>query len=148
MAPTVTFYFFNLLICFESGNICSQNCPNESQYGFAHYEFLIKSHDLKISIKPRRCSLYNMRTKTLDYVITLHQVHLSKTTKHWDSFVSHCSYASLPSLLPVSTPDSQETISKQHQASSPTPGPWEGLCLDFQGCGSVLSWERQLKQRV
>jgi len=26
----------------------------------------------------------------MDYVITLHQVHLFKTTKHWDSFVSHC----------------------------------------------------------
>ena len=31
-----------------------------------------------------------MSTKTLDDVITSHQVHLFKTTKHWDSFVSHC----------------------------------------------------------
>ena len=31
-----------------------------------------------------------MTAKTIDYVITLHQDHLSKTTKHWDSFVSHC----------------------------------------------------------
>ena len=31
-----------------------------------------------------------MSAETMDYVITLHQVHLFKTTKHWDSFVSHC----------------------------------------------------------
>jgi hypothetical protein len=34
-----------------------------------------------------------MSTKTIDYVITPHQVHLSKTTKHWDGFVSHCNYS-------------------------------------------------------
>ena len=31
-----------------------------------------------------------MSIKTLDYVIFSHQANLSKTTKHWDSFVSHC----------------------------------------------------------
>ena len=33
-----------------------------------------------------------MSAKILDYIITLHQVHLFKMTKHWDSFVSHCIY--------------------------------------------------------
>ena len=33
-----------------------------------------------------------MSIKTLDYVIFLHQANLSKTTKHWDGFVSHCNY--------------------------------------------------------
>ena len=32
-----------------------------------------------------------MSIKTLDYVIFSHQANLSKTTKHWDGFVSHCS---------------------------------------------------------
>ena len=31
-----------------------------------------------------------MSIKTLDYVIFSHQANLSKTTKHWDGFVSHC----------------------------------------------------------
>ena len=31
-----------------------------------------------------------MSIRTLDYVIFLHQANLSKTTKHWDGFVSHC----------------------------------------------------------
>ena len=31
-----------------------------------------------------------MSIRTLDYVIFSHQANLSKTTKHWDSFVSHC----------------------------------------------------------
>ena len=36
------------------------------------------------------CSLFNKSFKTIAYVITPHQVHLSQTTKHWDGFVSHC----------------------------------------------------------
>ena len=52
--------------------------------------FLSKSHDLKCYIKPRRYSLFYKSIKTQDYVISPHQVHLSKTTKHWDGFVSHC----------------------------------------------------------
>src|ERR1700722_7297906 len=36
-----------------------------------------------------------MTAKSVDYVITLHQDHLSKTTKHWDSFVSRCSKISM-----------------------------------------------------
>ena len=31
-----------------------------------------------------------MSIRTLDYVTFLHQANLSKTTKHWDGFVSHC----------------------------------------------------------
>ena len=31
-----------------------------------------------------------MSIRTLDYVIFSHQANLSKTTKHWDGFVSHC----------------------------------------------------------
>ena len=31
-----------------------------------------------------------MSIRTLYYVIFLHQANLSKTTKHWDGFVSHC----------------------------------------------------------
>ena len=31
-----------------------------------------------------------MSIKTLNYVIFSHQANLSKTTKHWDGFVSHC----------------------------------------------------------
>ena len=52
--------------------------------------FLFKSHEITWSIKPRRCSLMYMSIRTLDYVIFSHQANLSKTTKHWDSFVSHC----------------------------------------------------------
>ena len=33
-----------------------------------------------------------MIIKTLDYVISSHQANLSKTTKHWDGFVSHCNW--------------------------------------------------------
>ena len=33
-----------------------------------------------------------MSNKTLDYVIFSHQANLSKTTKHWDGFVSHCTF--------------------------------------------------------
>ena len=54
--------------------------------------FLSKSHDLICYIKLRRCSLLYLSIKTLDYVISPHHVYLSKTTKHWDSFVSHCKY--------------------------------------------------------
>ena len=36
------------------------------------------------------CSLMYMSIRTLDYVIFSHQANLSKTTKHWDGFVSHC----------------------------------------------------------
>ena len=52
--------------------------------------FLSKSHDLSCYIKPRRYSLFYISIKTQDYVISPYQVHLSKTTKHWDGFVSHC----------------------------------------------------------
>ena len=31
-----------------------------------------------------------MSIRTLDYVIFSHQANLSKTTKQWDGFVSHC----------------------------------------------------------
>ena len=54
--------------------------------------YLFKSHDLKCSTKPRRCSLLYISFRTLDCIIIPHQVLLSKTAKHWDSFVSHCSY--------------------------------------------------------
>ena len=37
------------------------------------------------------CSLFEKSFRTISYVITSHQVHLSQMTKHWDSFVSHCS---------------------------------------------------------
>ena len=58
--------------------------------------FLFKSHEITWSIKPRRCSLMYMSIRTLDYVIFSHQANLSKTTKHWDGFVSHCTiYADL-----------------------------------------------------
>ena len=52
--------------------------------------FLFQSHEITWSINPRRCSLMYMSIRTLDYVIFLHQANLSKTTKHWDGFVSHC----------------------------------------------------------
>ena len=51
---------------------------------------LSKSHDLRCHIKPRRYSLFYISIKTQDYVISPYQVHLSKTTKHWDTFVSNC----------------------------------------------------------
>ena len=54
--------------------------------------FLFKSHDLRCYIKPRRYSLFYISIKAQDYVINPHQVHLSKTTKHWDGFVSHCRF--------------------------------------------------------
>ena len=44
----------------------------------------------QIFCKGNRCML-DMITRTMD-VITPHQVHLSKTAKHWDGFVSHCIY--------------------------------------------------------
>ena len=37
-----------------------------------------------------------MSIKTLDYVIFSHQANLSKTTKHWDGFVSHCKLSRIP----------------------------------------------------
>ena len=36
------------------------------------------------------CSLFDKSFRTIAYVITLHQVHLSQMTKHWDGFVSTC----------------------------------------------------------
>ena len=53
--------------------------------------FLSKSHDPRCSVKPKMCSLFDKSFRTIAYVITPHQVHLSQTTKHWNSFVSHCS---------------------------------------------------------
>ena len=52
--------------------------------------FLFKSHDLRCYVKPRRYSLFYISIKIKDYVISPYQVHLSKTTKHWDTFVSNC----------------------------------------------------------
>ena len=52
--------------------------------------FLSKSHDLRCSVKLKMYSLFDKSFRTIAYVITPHQVHLSQTTKHWDSFVSHC----------------------------------------------------------
>ena len=34
--------------------------------------------------------MFCISIKTQDYVISPYRVHLSKTTKHWDGFVSHC----------------------------------------------------------
>ena len=42
------------------------------------------------------CRFFDISFRTLDYVITSHQALLSKTTKHWDSFVSHCTYTKKP----------------------------------------------------
>ena len=41
--------------------------------------------------------------KTLDYVLSPHHVYLSKTTKHWDGFVSHCTASgiNLKFLMPL-----------------------------------------------
>ena len=61
-------------------------------FGWLLYVFPSKSHDIKCSVKRGRSSLFDQIFKTLAYVITPHQAHLSKTTKHWDSFVSHCTY--------------------------------------------------------
>ena len=44
-----------------------------------------------------------MSIRTLDYVILLHQANLSKTTKHWDGFVSHCKTEDLSTLFARST---------------------------------------------
>ena len=55
--------------------------------------FLFKSHDLRCYVKPRRYSLFYISIKIKDYVISPYQVRLSKTTKHWDGFVSHCNSA-------------------------------------------------------
>ena len=41
------------------------------------------------------CRFFDISFRTLDYVITSHQALLSKTTKHWDDFVSHCTYIML-----------------------------------------------------
>ena len=60
---------------------------------------LFKSHEITWFIKPRRCSLMYMSIKTLDYDIFSHQANLSKTTKHWDGFVSHCSSVAMVALL-------------------------------------------------
>ena len=54
--------------------------------------FLSKSHDPRCSVEPKMCSLFDKSFRTIAYVITPHQVHLSQMTKHWDSFVSHCNF--------------------------------------------------------
>ena len=54
------------------------------------HRFLSESRDIKCYVKPRRSSLFDISFRTLDYVIISHQALLSKTTKHWDGFVSHC----------------------------------------------------------
>ena len=47
------------------------------------------------------CSLFDKSFRTIAYVITLHQVHLSQMTKHWDGFVSHCrsDYRGAPAVV-------------------------------------------------
>ena len=54
------------------------------------HRFLSESRDIRCNIKPRRCSFFDISFRTLDYFITSHQALLSKITKYWDSFVSHC----------------------------------------------------------
>ena len=46
-----------------------------------------------------------MSIRTLDYVIFSHQVNLSKTTKHWDGFVSHCIGLACGVVAPVQRND-------------------------------------------
>ena len=43
--------------------------------------------------------MFDVSFRTIDYVIISHQALLSKTTKHWDSFVSHCMYANILQYL-------------------------------------------------
>ena len=93
IVPTIT---FDIVFGFKSGKTCkiidAQKLSQWVPILFCSLlcVFLFKSHDIKCSIKPRRSSLFDINFRTLTYVITPHQVHLSKTTKHWDGFVSHC----------------------------------------------------------
>ena len=52
--------------------------------------FLLESHYCGHFRKARWCSLLDINFKILAYVITPHQVYLSKMIQHWDSCVSHC----------------------------------------------------------
>ena len=62
------------------------------------HRFLSESCDIKCYVKPRRSSLFDVSFRILDYVIISHQALLSKTTKHWDGFVSHCNLVYSPAL--------------------------------------------------
>ena len=93
IVPTVT---FDIVFGFKSGKTCKKidahkTVPMSHNMVFLLHVFLSKSHDHKFSVKPKMCSLSDKSFRTIAYVITPHQVHLSQTTKHWDSFVSHCS---------------------------------------------------------
>ena len=60
------------------------------QHHFCLQRFLSESRDLRCNVKPKRYSFSDISFRILDYVITSHQALLSKTTKDWDGFVSHC----------------------------------------------------------
>ena len=93
IVPTVT---FDIVFGFKSGKTCKKIDAHKT-VPMSHNMvllitpfFLSKSHDPRCSVKPKMCSLFDKSFRTIAYVITLHQVHLSQMTKHWDSFVSHC----------------------------------------------------------
>jgi hypothetical protein len=55
------------------------------------HQFLSKSHDLGLIWKPRWCNITCIIFRLLSILFDLWQANLSKVTKHWDSFLSHCS---------------------------------------------------------
>ena len=55
--------------------------------------------------------MFDVSFRTLDYVIISHQALLSKTTKHWDSFVSHCiKFQLFPFVAITKVPSSLDRI--------------------------------------
>src|SRR6202040_3207151 len=77
-----------------------------------------------------------MTAKTVDYVITLHQDHLPRTTKHWDSFVSHC--RSIVTPLP-STSMSLGVLLPLLSSTPLAPPSWVFLALDNPSSPSVTA---------
>jgi hypothetical protein len=59
-------------------------------FGLLLNGFWSKSHDPRFILKPRcHNSLYN-HTRSPAYVSTSYYINLSKMSKHWGSFLSHC----------------------------------------------------------
>ena len=59
-------------------------------FGLLLHQFLSESCDLWSVKKPRCYILFPQIFRSLNYVIKSHQPDLSKSSKHWDIFLSHC----------------------------------------------------------
>ena len=105
-----------------------------------HFVWLITQSVLIRIMWLRVCYLHK-QVMLPDYVRRSHQFDLSKTSKHWDIFLSHCKHTSTPNrhTMPKHTSTSRRDATPQHNAASTGKQRPQGTSVAFMNVDSNMS---------